>query len=290
MAENNNPEDAKDTGHVWDGIRELTNPIPRWWMISFHISWIWCIVYFLLYPSIPFINGKSNEGLLGWTAIKEMKEAVAENEAVKAPYMKKLSAMSAEEIMADAEMRNFAESAAKAVFGDNCAACHGSGGQGAEGLFPALADDDWIFGGDVETITETITDGRMGNMPAHAGDVSDADINALADFVIALPDGKATKAGWELFEENGCTACHGGDAKGAALNEDAAGTGGVNLTDKIWRFSGDREEVLRTIRNGVNQEDVAGTRNAIMPAFGEKLIAYQIKILVVKVHSLGGGQ
>ena len=289
MAENNNPEDAKDTGHVWDGIRELTNPIPRWWMISFHISWIWCILYILLYPSIPLIDG-STKGLLGWTQVKELKEAVAENDAIKAPYMKKLSAMNAKEIMADAEMRNFAESAAKAVFGDNCAACHGAGGQGAEGLFPALADDDWIFGGDLETITETITDGRMGNMPAHTGEVSDADINALADFVVALPEGKATKAGWALFEENGCTACHGADAKGAALNEDAAGTGGVNLTDKIWRFSGDRDEVLRTIRNGVNQEDVTGTRNATMPAFGEKLTADQIKILVVKVQSLGGGQ
>jgi cytochrome c oxidase cbb3-type subunit 3 len=288
MADNNNPEQAKDTGHVWDGIRELTNPIPRWWMISFHISWIWVIAYIILYPSIPLIHGPT-EGLLGWTSIKELKEAVAENDAIKAPYMKKLSSMSAQEILADAEMRNFAESAAKAVFGDNCAACHGAGGQGAEGLFPALADDDWLYGGDLDTIIETITDGRMGNMPAHAGEVSDADINALADFVLALSEGKATKAGWVLFEENGCTGCHGSDARGA-LNEDVAGTGGANLTDKIWRFSGDREGVLRTIRYGVNQEDVAETRNAIMPAFGEKLTADQIKILAVKVHALGGGQ
>ena len=282
MAENNNPEQAKDTGHEWDGIRELTNPIPRWWMIAFHISWIWCIVYFILYPSIPLVN-KSNEGLLGWTSIKEYKEAVSENEAVKAPYMKKLSAMSASEILADAEMRNFAESAAKAVFGDNCAACHGSGGQGAQGLFPVLADDDWLFGGDLDTIIETITDGRMGNMPAHIDMLGDAEINKLADFVIALPDGKASQEGWALFEESGCTACHGEDAKGTVI-------GGANLTDKIWRFSGERDEVLRTIRYGVNQEDVAGTRTAIMPAFGEKLTADQIKILAVKVHSLGGGQ
>ena len=282
MAENNNPEQAKDTGHEWDGIRELTNPIPRWWMIAFHISWIWCIVYFILYPSIPLVH-KSNEGLLGWTSIKEYKEAVAENEAVKEPYMKKLSAMSASDILADAEMRNFAESAAKAVFGDNCAACHGSGGQGAQGLFPVLADDDWLYGGDLDTIIETITDGRMGNMPAHVDMLGDAEINKLADFVIALPDGKATQEGWALFEESGCTGCHGEDAKGTSI-------GGANLTDKIWRFSGERDEVLRTIRYGVNQEDIEGTRTAIMPAFGEKLTADQIKILAVKVHSLGGGQ
>lgn len=282
MAENNNPEQAKDTGHEWDGIRELTNPIPRWWMISFHISWIWCIVYFILYPSIPLVNG-SNEGLLGWTQIKEFKQAVAENEAVKAPYMEKLSSMSAEDILADAEMRNFAESAARAVFGDNCAGCHGSGGQGAEGLFPALADDDWLYGGEPDAITESITEGRMGFMPAHEGELSDAEINRLADFVLALPDGKASREGWALFEEAGCTACHGEDARGTAI-------GGANLTDRIWRFSGEREEVLRTIRYGVNQEDVAGSRNAIMPAFGEKLTADQIKILAIKVHSLGGGQ
>jgi len=202
MAENNNPEQAKDTGHEWDGIRELTNPIPRWWMIAFHISWLWVIAYIILYPAIPLVNG-ATKGVLGWTSIKELKEAVAENEAVKAPYMKKLSAMSASDILADAEMRNFAESAAKAVFGDNCAGCHGSGGQGAEGLFPVLADDDWLFGGDLDTIIETITDGRMGNMPAHEGELSDAEINTLADFVTALPDGKASKEGWALFEEAG---------------------------------------------------------------------------------------
>jgi len=289
MAENNNPEQAVDTGHEWDGIRELTNPAPRWWMICLHISWIWCIIYFILYPSIPLINS-STEGILGWTSIKELKAAVAENDSIKAPYMKKLSAMSAREIIADAEMRNFAESAAKTIFGDNCAACHGAGGQGAPGLFPSLADDDWLYGGDLDTIIETITDGHMGNMPAHAGEVSDADINALADFVIALSEGKAADSGWALFEEHGCTGCHGSDARGGALNEDVAGSGSANLTDKIWRFSGDREEVLRTIRFGVNQEDVPETRNAIMPVFGQKLSADQIKVLAIKVHGLGGGK
>ncbi|MFC1542855.1 cbb3-type cytochrome c oxidase N-terminal domain-containing protein, partial [Pseudomonadota bacterium] len=167
MATQNKPEQPQDTGHEWDGIRELTNPPPRWWMISLHASWIFCLVYFLLYPSIPLLTG-SNEGFLGWTQIKEFKEAVVENEAVKAPYLDKLKAMSAKDIMADAELRNFAESAAKAVYGDNCAACHGSGGEGAEGLFPVLADDDWLYGGDLETITESMTEGRVGNMPAHA--------------------------------------------------------------------------------------------------------------------------
>jgi len=287
MSTQNNSEKPQDTGHEWDGIRELTNPPPRWWTIALHASWIFCLVYFVLYPSIPLIND-SNEGLLGWTQIKEFKEAVAENDAVKAPYLKKLAAMDAAEIQKDPELANFAVSAAKAVYGDNCAACHGAGGEGAQGLFPALADDNWLYGGDLETITETITDGRMGNMPAHDW-LEEDQLNALADFVQALPQGKATPKQWALFDESGCTGCHGADAKGGALNGDNY-SGAVNLTDQIWRFGNSREEILRTIRYGVNQEDVPQTRSAIMPAFGEKLTEEQIKMLAIKIHGMGGGQ
>jgi len=288
MSTPNKPEKPQDTGHEWDGIRELTNPPPRWWMIMFHVGWIWCLIYFLLYPSIPLLNG-SNEGLLGWTQIKEFKEAVAENDAVKAPYMEKLKAMSAGEIMADPELRNFAESAAKAAYGDNCAACHGGGGEGAEGLFPVLADDNWLYGGDIDTIVESVTDGRMGNMPAHT-DMLDADqIETLTDFVIALPQGTASEKGWAVFSDAGCMGCHGDDARGGALNGDTF-SGAANLTDQVWRFGNSREDVLRTIRSGVNQEDVADTRNAVMPAFGEKLTPELIKILAIKVHAMGGGQ
>lgn len=287
MAKSNKPQHAPDTGHEWDGIRELTNPPPRWWMIAFHAGWIWCIVYFVLYPSIPLVH-ESTKGLLGWTQIKEFKQAVAENDAIKAPYLKKVAAMDGEALLSDAGMRNFAESSAKAIFGDNCAACHGAGGQGAPGLFPNLADDDWLYGGDFDTIVETITDGRQGDMPAHIDMIDAAEINKLADFVLAASQGKATKAGFARFDDNGCTGCHGEDAKGGAINE--LGTGAANLTDGIWRFGGSRDEILRTIRYGVNQEDVANTRTAIMPSFGDKLSPEAIKMLAVKVHGLGGGQ
>ncbi|MDQ6992944.1 MAG: cytochrome-c oxidase, cbb3-type subunit III [Mariprofundus sp.] len=287
MAKPNKPEQVPDTGHEWDGIRELTNPIPRWWMISFHASWIFCVVYLLLYPSIPLLH-ESTKGLLGWTQIKEFKEAVAENDAVKAPFLKKVAQMSGQELLDDAGMRNFADSSAKAIFGDNCAACHGSGGQGAPGLFPNLADDAWLYGGDFDTIVETITDGREGDMPAHKGELPDAEINLLADFVVAAAEGKATPKGLIHFNEAGCAGCHGEDAKGGAINE--LGSGAANLTDGIWRFGGSKDEVLRTIRYGVNQEDVPNTRIAIMPAFGEKLTPESIKMLAVKVHELGGGK
>ncbi|MDQ6968705.1 MAG: cytochrome-c oxidase, cbb3-type subunit III [Mariprofundaceae bacterium] len=287
MAKQNKPQQAPDTGHEWDGIRELTNPPPRWWMISLHASWIFAVGYIILYPSIPLVH-ESTKGLLGWTQIKEFKEDVAENEKIKAPFLKQVAAMDGEALLADAGLRNFSESSAKAIFGDNCAACHGSGGQGAPGLFPSLADDAWLYGGDMETIIETITDGREGNMPAHKGEIADADIEALADFVVASSQGKGTAKGLALFNESGCADCHGEDAQGGFIND--LGTGAPNLTDSLWRFQSTREGVLRTIRYGVNQEDVPQTRTAIMPAFGEKLSPEAIKMLAVKVHELGGGK
>ncbi len=283
MAKQNKPQQVPDTGYEWDGIRELTNPPPRWWMISFHASWIFCVIYFILYPSIPLIHD-SNKGLLGWTQIKEFKEAVAENDAIKAPYLKKIAEMDNQALLADPAMRNFAESSAKAIFGDFCAGCHGAGGQGALGLFPNLSDDNWLYGGDLDTIIETITDGREGSMPAHIEMIDEAGINTLTDFVIASSQGKATPEGLAYFNEAGCADCHGENAAG--------GDGAPNLTDTIWRFGSSRDEVLRTIRYGVNEdpEDVPQTRIAKMPAFEGKLSPESIKMLAVKVHQLGGGK
>ena len=166
MDKHSKPQQAKDTGHEWDGIRELTNPPPRWLMIALHSSWILCVIYFILYPSIPLLHD-STKGILGWTMIKEYKEAVAENGAIKAPYLKKISAMSGKDILSDPGMRNFADSSAKAIFGDNCAACHGAGGQGAPNLFPVLADDDWLYGGAFCPSVGCHPHGRAGCHPTH---------------------------------------------------------------------------------------------------------------------------
>lgn len=283
MSNHNNPGQAPDTGHEWDGIRELTNAPPKWWTICFYLSLLWCVVYFILYPSIPLINGP-NEGLLNWSSIKEYKQAVAKYQEIREPYMDQLETMSAEQILADQEMLNFANSYTNALFGDYCSACHGAGGQGVEGRFPNLRDDNWLYGGSVDAISETITWGREGMMLAFGADLSEADINALADFVLALPQGNATEAGWALYEESGCGLCHGDDAKG---NYDA---GSANLTDSVWRFGSSREDVIRTISKGVNQSDIEGSRNAVMPAFGERLSENDIKLLTVRVWSFGGGQ
>ncbi len=283
MSNHNKPGQAPDTGHEWDGIKELTNPPPKWWTICFYLSLLWCLVYVVLYPSIPLVNGAS-KGVLGWTSIGELKTEVEKYDGQRAPYMAKLEKMSAQEILADQEMLNFANSYTNAIFGDYCAGCHGRSAQGAEGRFPSLLDDDWLYGGSVDAISETISYGREGMMPAFKGEISDAQIATLADYVIGLSQGQSNAAGEAAYVAAACADCHGEDAKG---NTDA---GSANLTDSVWRFGSSRDDVIRTVSSGVNQEDVAGTHNAIMPAFDERLFENDIKLLTVRVWSLGGGQ
>lgn len=284
MSKQNKPGQAPDTGHEWDGIRELTNPPPKWWTICFYASLLWCVIYFVLYPSIPLINGP-NEGVLGWTSIKEYKEAVAKYDEQRAPFVSKLETMSAEQILEDQQMLNFANSYTNAIFGDNCAGCHGSSGQGVEGRFPTLLDDDWLYGGSLAAIEESVAYGREGQMPAFKGEIDDSQIEQLADFVIALSQGhEGSKEDWTLYEDAGCGMCHADNAKG---DHDA---GSANLTDAIWRFGNSREDVIHTIAYGVNQmEDHAGSHNAVMPSFEGRLTENDIKLLAVRVWSMGGG-
>ena len=284
MSNKNDPTEVPDTGHVWDGdLRELTNPPPRWWMISFYLGIVFVVAYYVLYPSIPLVSG-STKGVLGWTQIKEYKEDLKIIEEVRAPYENKIKAMSATEVIADRELAVYTSHAAKVLFGDRCAPCHGTGGAGNPG-FPILADDDWLYGGNVETIIETITDGRMGMMPGFSAMMSETDIDNIAQHVLALSKGSEHEAGKALFESAGCGGCHGADAKGMQM------MGSANLTDAIWRFTpGTLESVKYTIANGINNPGAAETRQAVMPVFKEQLSELDIKKLAIYVYMLGGGQ
>lgn len=285
MAKEHDPTNAPDTGHEWDGIRELTNDPPRWWMIGGYITIVFLIAYFVLYPSFPLISD-STKGVLGWTQIKEFNESLEAIEAVRAPYEKKISGMTASQILADAGMTRYAQVSSKVAFGDHCAPCHGSGGQGAPG-FPALADDDWLYGGSVDKLVETITEGREGMMPAYAGQLTDAEIDDLVKYVKGLSEGRVHEPGREVFmgrtqSEADCYACHGENAMGDP------DMGSANLSDAIFRFDGSEEGIRSTILHGVNTDD-PDTREAIMPAFGGKLSESEIRKLAVKVWMFGGG-
>ena len=284
MTDQSNPYDAPDTGHVWDGnLRELTNPPPRWWTIAFHASWIFVVVYGILYPMVPLVSSHT-KGVLGWTSIGEYKESVAELDVIRGPFEARIAELDPAAILADRELANYTDASAKVLFGDRCAPCHGTGGQGNPG-YPVLADDDWLYGGDIATLVATITQGRGGIMPAHGARFSAQEIDDLVTFVAGLPAGRDHAAGRELFAGKGaCFACHGMDGKGNKA------MGAVNLTDAIWRFSGTPEAIRYTITHGVNDPSDPETRNAVMPAFGGTLEETEIKKLAVYVHRLGGGQ
>jgi len=271
----------KNSGHIWDdNLRELLNEPPTWWRIGFHASWIFVIVYTLLYPSWPLINTHF-KGLMGWTSIDEYKQDLKAINDIRGPYETKLKAMSASEILADDELSTYVVRSVKVLFGDNCAACHGAGGQGNPG-FPVLADDDWLYGGTITDIETTITAGRQGVMMAHESMLSETEVDKLSNAVMA-----GSVAAEPLFAEKGCIGCHGADGKGMTF------MGSANLVDGIYRFAAADQlaSITHTIKYGVNDAGNAKSRNAVMPAFGgTKLSETDIRKLAVYVHKLGGGQ
>jgi cytochrome c oxidase cbb3-type subunit 3 len=280
MSDNSNPH-GQTTGHVWDEtLAELTNPPPKWWMLGLHASWILVVVYTLYYPSWPLVSSHF-KGFAGWTSIGEFKQDMKEVTDIRAKYEDKLPGMTAAAILGDNELKNYVVRSAKVLFGDNCAACHGSGGAGNPG-FPALVDDDWLYGGTVENVELSINMGRKGMMPKMGGmQLTDAEIDKLAN---AINTGDVTKE--PLYAAKGCIGCHGPDGKGMAP------LGSANLTDKIWRFKAKDQlaSIKATIKHGVNDPTDPDTRNAEMPSWKGRLTDTQIKKLAVYVHALGGGQ
>ncbi|AGA90135.1 cytochrome c oxidase, cbb3-type, subunit III [Thioflavicoccus mobilis 8321] len=295
MADDNPFPGENNTGHVWDGnLRELRNPPPRWWMLGLWASILFVAGYGILYPFWPTLDGYS-KGLLGWTQIEEYQRGVARVEAVRAPFEDRIHGLTAAEILTDPELAQYTVASSKVLFGDNCSACHGSGGQGNPG-YPILADDYWQYGGTPAKLVETITGGRQGSMPAHIDLLSAAEIDQLAGFVTALKSGEpGADDAWALFRAKGCVACHGQEADGAVArlpNGEIITVGAPSFRNGIWRFApGGVDSARYTISYGVNQAGQPKTREAVMPNFGTggRLGEQEIKKLAVYVHELGGG-
>ncbi len=275
------------TGHAWDGIKELNTPLPRWWVITFYITIIWAIGYWIVYPAWPTISSNT-KGLFGYSSRADVAVELANLEKIRGAKMAALATASLADIEKDPQMLALARAKGKTVFGDNCAACHGTGAAGAKGL-PNLNDDDWLWGGSLEQIQQTLLYGvrsghpktREGQMLAFGKDgvLKPAEIVTVANYVrelAGLPtrQGYDAKAGAKIFAEN-CVACHGDNAKG---NPEV---GAPNLTDKIWLYGSDEATLIETITNG---------RAGVMPAWEGRLDPTTIKAMAVYVHSLGGGK
>jgi cytochrome c oxidase cbb3-type subunit 3 len=273
------------TGHEWDGIRELNNPLPRWWVWTFYATIVWALAYTIAYPAWPLISSATG-GLLGFSSRQDIRTELAAAEAAKADYVAAVSSKPVQEILADEKLRTFATAAGAAAFKVNCVQCHGSGAQGGPG-FPNLNDDDWLWGGDIAQIQQTIAHGirfsadpdtRVSEMPAFGEILTPDQIRDVASFAASL-SGKATdathaEAGKAVFAEN-CAACHGEDGKG---NKEL---GAPNLTDAISLYANDEAAIAQQIR---------APRHGVMPAWAGRLGDVKVKELAVYVYSLGGGQ
>ncbi|MEN9340926.1 MAG: hypothetical protein RJA32_6 [Pseudomonadota bacterium] len=253
-----------DTGHVWDDdLRELNNPLPRWWMWMFVLSCVFAIVYLILYPGMG-----TYEGSLGYTTRNAHESSVVQaNEQLKPVYAKYMS-MDAKQVAADPAAREMGQR----LFLNHCAQCHGSDAGGSKG-FPNLADTDWLYGGDTQDIKQTLIAGRAGVMPAFAH-LESAQVSDVANYVRSLSGLAADQIkvgrGAEVYKSN-CAACHGAEGKGMAA------MGAPNLTDKVWLYGGSEATIIETVLKG---------RNGMMPAHETILTPEKIHLLTAYVWGL----
>lgn len=253
------------TGHVWDeDLRELNNPLPRWWMGLFVITIVFSLAYLAFYPGLG-----SYAGSLGWSQRKAYDGEVEQLQQKVAPLYARFAAMNATQLAGDAQAMRIGER----LFINNCSQCHGSDARGSKG-FPDLTDADWLYGGSHEKIVETITQGRRGVMPPMAAAVGSAeDVRNVAQYVLSLSasphNAFAAQAGKAKFAA--CAACHGVDAKGTQA------LGAPNLTDKVWLHGWGEQAVIDAIQRGKDNQ---------MPAHADKLSAEQIRVLGAYVWGL----
>ena len=263
------PSEAKTTGHVYDGIEEYDNPLPRWWFGLFIATFVFAAGYLIIFPGLGLYKGIEWKDSGAWTSVGELRGHQAEAAAL---YSETYGAFAAMPV-ADLAKNPDALKMGVRLFSNNCAICHGADGGGNVG-FPNLTDKDWLYGGTPEKILETITHGRKAAMPAWGTLLGEEGVVDVTEYVLSLSgtkhDTEKAEAGAKLFSTN-CVACHGADGKGNQL------VGAPNLTDEIWLYGGEPQTIRQTIRSG---------RNGVMPAQEELLKEDKIHLLAAYVYSL----
>ncbi|MEM6554779.1 MAG: cytochrome-c oxidase, cbb3-type subunit III [Pseudomonadota bacterium] len=281
---------VETTGHSWDGIKELNNPLPRWWLFVWYGTIIWAAIYMIFMPALPALPGlgTNTTGLRNHSDRDLVAEAVADLKSARVAQSASLLEASLEEIETDRSLQQFALAMGESLFGDNCATCHGAGGRGAVG-YPMLADDVWLWDGTLDGIEYTLRHGirhegddatRFSMMPSFGRDglLSSDQIDGLTQYVLRVSgqphDAEAAANVADLYQAQ-CASCHGANGTGDRLQ------GAPNLTDQEWLFGGSEAAIYNTIYNA---------RNSHMPAWQDRLDDASIKALAVYVHTLGGGE
>lgn len=290
MADKKRIDEATGTstvGHEWDGIEELDTPMPRWWLYTLYATIVWALIYTILFPAWPMVT-RATSGLLGWSSRGELASEMSRQGVVKAPIHAALARIPIERLPQDGRLMQAAIAGGASAFKVHCVQCHGTGATGGKG-YPNLNDDDWLWGGDLRTIHQTLVDGirqpgdahtRMSQMPAF-GDMGVLKPDQIQDVVSHVrvlsrqdrPDASSQR-GAALFAEN-CAVCHGPNGEGSRT------IGAPKLNDAIWLYGGDRDSITATVTHA---------RYGVMPAWGNRLDAVTIKMLAAYVHSLGGGE
>jgi cytochrome c oxidase cbb3-type subunit 3 len=281
------PTGIETVGHEWDGIEELNNPLPRWWVLTLWATVLWALVYVVIYPAIPLLD-QGTQGLWGWSSRGQLKEEIAAANRAREGTLMAIAATPLEQLEAQPELLAKAVAGGRAAFQVNCIQCHGAGAAGSRG-YPNLKDDDWLWGGTIREIETSILHGirspgvaetRTSLMPSFGKDgvLSAAQIGDVTAHVLSLsgkaPVDVAAQRGSALFAAN-CAVCHGANAKGLRQ------FGAPNLSDAVWLHGSTRDKVAANITKAP-----AG----VMPAWNGKLDSVTIKMLAAYVHSLGGGE
>ncbi|MGF1741436.1 cytochrome-c oxidase, cbb3-type subunit III [Vibrio profundum] len=294
---NTSVEEGQDMGHEYDGIRELNNPLPKWWAYMFVVTLIFAVLYLALYPGLG-----SFKGLLGWTSSDQTVRTVSEYKAsiAKAQANKQLDQYAKE--LGDADqyfgetfsrlayqkdgkiLRTIPEIAkdsealkvGQRLFLQNCSQCHGSDARGQKG-FPNLTDNAWLYGGEPNAIITTVTAGRIGQMPNWNDALGAQGVKDVVSYVLSLSgrsvNSREALAGKKRFVV--CAACHGTDGKG---NPDL---GAPDLTDRHWLYGGTRVDVTESVMYG---------RAGVMPAWKNILGEDKIQLVAAYVWSLNNQQ
>ncbi|MFN2099674.1 cytochrome-c oxidase, cbb3-type subunit III [Altererythrobacter sp. MF3-039] len=276
------PTGTEFVGHEWDGIEELDTPMPRWWLWTFYATIAWGIIYTILYPAWPLVN-QATEGVLGWTSRGQLAQEMSAADMARQSYREQLAAIDVVKLQDNPELMQRAVAGGAAAFKVNCVQCHGAGAAGSPG-YPNLNDDEWIWGGDLQSIETTLLHGvrwdgsdetRFSLMPGFGDIFTAGEISSLASHVMSFTGrGQSSPVAAELYDIN-CASCHQSDGSGDRAQ------GAPALNDAIWLYGGSEAEIRQQIRQ---------PSHGVMPGWKDRLDPVTIKMLAAYVHSRGGGE
>ncbi|MFV0488126.1 MAG: cytochrome-c oxidase, cbb3-type subunit III [Vibrio fluvialis] len=286
-------EEGVDMGHEYDGIREINNPLPKWWTYLFVSTFVFAAVYLTLYPGLG-----NFKGVLGWQSSDQRVRSLGESKASIAAAQENKTLVQYAKELDDADtyfgeafkrlaykdggsdLRPIPEIAADSdalkvgqrLFLQNCSQCHGSDARGQKG-FPNLTDNAWLYGGEPDAIVTTIRHGRIGQMPAWKDALGEQGVQEVVSYALSLSgrsvNAREAEAGKARFVV--CAACHGTDGKGNPA------VGAPDLTDQDWLFGDSRAAVTETVSNG---------RSGVMPAWIDILGEDKVQLVASYVWSL----